>query len=109
MIASKMIPAIEILRRLDPELPMSVLVTFFTLADGEPIEVRDLLQRVDLSSSALNRALTYLGDAHWQRTSKKMGLGLVQQTISPEDRRVRIACLSPKGRAIIKQIEEVLR
>ena len=108
MQTTKLQHVIDILRSLDADIPISVIVTFLSLSDGEEIEVRDLQQKVDISVSALNRALTYLGDSHWSKSSKKGGLGLVVQRISPEDRRVRIAQLTPKGQRVINLIEGAL-
>ena len=108
MSSVKLKAAINVLRSLDADMPMSTVITLLSLADGEPIEVRELYGRADVSMSALNRSLTYLGENHWSKSTKKAGLGLVEQRISPEDRRVRIASLTPKGRRIIQTINEVL-
>lgn len=109
MSVKKLEKAINILRGLDSDIPISVIVTLVALGDGEEKEVRDLAKEIDLSTTSLNRALTYLGDRHWSKASTKKGLGLVVQTISPEDRRVRCAMLTPKGRRVIQSIEGVFQ
>jgi DNA-binding MarR family transcriptional regulator len=106
----KLTRAVSILRMQDPNMPMSVVLTFLLVAGHrEPeIEVRELHEKSGLTQSALNRAITQLGESHWSRTSSKGGLGLVEQTISPEDRRVRIARLTQKGRSVLKALEGAL-
>lgn len=104
----KLAKAVQLLRTYDPDMSMAVLVTLLALADGEEVEVRDLQKRLDLSASSLNRALTTLGDRHWRKDTRKPGLGLVDQRISAEDRRQRIASLTEKGRTVISTLEDIL-
>lgn len=99
--------ALNILRVHDPDMPMSVMVTLLALAETDEVEVRDLQHKVDLTPTTLNRALTYLGDRHWSKNSKKDGLGLVAVSIHPEDRRVRVARLTLKGSTLLKSLEGV--
>ena len=104
----KMAQVISVLRQIDPDMPLSVIVVLMAMADNEPQEARELQRKLGLSTSALGRALTTLGSEHWNRSSNKGGYNLVQQHVSPEDRRVRIATLTPKGRALMSTIEELL-
>lgn len=98
--------AIGLLRAHDPNIPIGVIVTFLALSKHEEIVVGELVNQVDLGTTALNRALTYLGSEHWSKN--KPGLGLVDQVVNPMDRRSRIASLSPKGRKLAEAMETVL-
>ena len=100
--------AINNLRSLDDRIPIGVIVVLMALSDGEEVEVRDLQADLDMTVQSIFRALTYLGEHHWNKKSKKGGLNLVSQRIPLEDRRQRLAKLTPKGVNFIKQLEEIL-
>jgi DNA-binding MarR family transcriptional regulator len=104
---TKLKKAVDTFRILDEGMPLNVIITFLALADGEEQEVRDLQKQLNIPYSNLNRALTTLGERHWSKKSTKHGLELVDQVVHPEDRRVRIAKLSPKGKLLVKQLEEL--
>jgi len=99
---------INSIRTLDDRMPIGVIVVLIALSDGEEIEVRDLQGELDMTVQSIFRALTYLGDQHWNKKSNKGGLNLVEQRIHPEDRRLRLAKLTPKGTMFVKQLEEFL-
>lgn len=103
----KMDRAISLFRNLDSELPTQVVSIFLAIARKGECYTRELPDSVGLSTSAVNRGLTYLGDHHW-RDRSKAGLKLVAQRVDPMDRRQRIAELTPRGRSIVKQLEEIL-
>lgn len=98
---------ISMFRALDPLLSIQVIDVFLEVArarDGE-IETRDLPDRVGLSQSSTNRALTYLAEHDWKDKSKP-GLGLIEHHVSTMDRRQRLARLTGKGKMLVKKIEE---
>jgi DNA-binding MarR family transcriptional regulator len=99
--------ALDILRTLDPELPMSVVVCFLAVAETgkERVQVRDIQTKTGLSQSSLSRALIYLGDRHWKREAAKGGLEMVAQFVDPEDRRARLVALTSKGEALARSLE----
>lgn len=104
----KLAAALNAFRALDPNLPLSVILTYLEVGDHTDIEVRELPGRTGLSVPSINRALTYLGEHHWSKKPGKPGLQLVEQSVSPEDMRVRVATLTPKGRALKQSLEEIL-
>lgn len=108
--ARKLFLALETLRSLDPNLPVNFVQVFLAVAAAprdKGIETRALPERVDLSNSAVNRAVTYLGDRHW-KTPDRPGLGLVECKVDPYDRRMRIAKLTPKGQRVVDNMRELL-
>lgn len=102
--------AVDILRAIDPEFPMSVLVCFLAIAETgkDRVQVRDIQARTGLSQSSLSRALTYLGERHWRRDALKGGLEVVTQYVDPEDRRARLVSLSPQGEALARSISNAI-
>lgn len=107
--ARKLFLALEVLRGLDPNLPITFAQVFLLIAqarDGE-IVLRDLTKMADFSASAVNRAVTYLGERHWKDPDRP-GLGLVDSRPDIRDRRQRIITLSAKGRRAASQMKELI-
>lgn len=106
----KLKQVVDLLRAIDPELPMSVLVCFLTVAETgrERVQVRDVQAKTGLSQSSLSRALTYLGDRHWKRDALKGGIELVAQYVDPEDRRARLVALTPKGESLVRALSAAI-
>lgn len=102
--------ALNVFKQLDPEMPMSTMVVFLAIAmdAGEKQEVvtRDLIDELNLSPSAVNRAVTTLGEQHWSK--KKDGLRLIEVRMNPEDKRLRLASLTPKGAQLMDTLEGLL-
>ena len=108
-----LLTALTLFRAQDPDLSMAVMVTFLTLhslqskSETGEVPIKDLQKATGLSMSAANRALTYLGDRHWSKSSSKGGLELVSQRVDAEDRRARLACITPKGVALLRTLEGI--
>ncbi len=58
-------------------------------------------------SASLTVRLTYLQAHHWS-DMKKPGLKLIVQKVSMLDARQREASLTPKGRKLVQQIDEII-
>lgn len=99
---------IDLFRGLDSTLPTQVVAVFLAIAkQTEPLETRRLPDMVGLSQSSINRALTYLQDTHWSDRHRP-GLKLIDQQVSRMDARQRVVELTPKGRKLANQIEEII-
>jgi len=100
--------AVRAFRALDSDIPIGVIVTFLEVALEDGVEARELVKKTQLGQSSQNRALVYLGDRHWSKSANKPGLGLVEQTVSDIDQRVRVARLTQKGKALAQSLEDAL-
>ena len=58
-------------------------------------------------SRSSGASATYLQAHHWSDT-KKPGLKLIVQKVSMLDARQREASLTPKGRKLVQQIDEII-
>ena len=99
---------IDLFRAMDQNLPTQVVSVFLAVARSkEPLETRRLPDLTGMTQSSVNRALIYLQDTHWG-DRKKPGLKLIIQKVHPLDARMREASLTPKGRKLAAQIEEII-
>ena len=100
--------AMNVLRMLDPNMPMATVSAFVEICQHDDIEMKDLQERADLSYSSLSRAVASLSDKHWIKKSNKEGLGRIETFESEEDRRRKLVRLTQKGRSMKSTIEELL-
>jgi len=99
---------VSLFRQMDPIMPSQVVSVFLAIARSkEPLETRLLPNKVGLSQSAVNRALTYLQDTHWKDRTKP-GLKLIAYRPHPMDARQRLASLSPRGHQVAAEIREII-
>lgn len=103
----KLSKTLDIFRGMDSDLPTQVIDVFLSIAQRDEVYTRDLPDMVGLSQSSVNRAVTYLADAHW-RDRNKPGLKLISMRIDPMDRRQRIVQLTARGKHVATQLEEIL-
>lgn len=109
-LARKMFLVLDLFRDLDPNLAPTFMQVFFAVAEApleKGLETRALPQRLELSHSAINRAVTYMGERHW-KSPDRPGLNLFRVEMDPYDRRQRIAKLTAKGRKLLERINELL-
>ena len=59
-----------------------------------------------MTQSSVNRCLIDLQEGHPKKN--KPGLHLIVQRVHPLDARQREASLTPKGRKLVQQIEEII-
>lgn len=93
-------------RKIDPEMPAQTLAALCAIAmhnpdRDEPLTMRDVEQKVGVASSTMSRIISRLSK---MKTPTEPGLDLVEQFISPTNRRYREVRLTPAGRAFILSI-----
>src|SRR4051812_48761823 len=86
--------AIEVLRKLDPEMPAQTAVTFLIVAQEPGIGMAELAERLGIAQSSTSRNVAYL--SRW-RAYEKPGHNLVEASENPQDRRAKVVDLTPKG------------
>lgn len=96
---------IELLRALDPEMPLGAARCLILIASQQGLAVMDLEDDVGIGTSSASRYHHYLGKAN--RHSRD-GLGLVSASVNTENRRKKFLKLTPKGRRVVGQLVGVL-
>ena len=97
--------ALDVFAVLDPtHLPAHFIQIFLLVAQEEPIKFLDIEERLGLSNSAVSRTIQALGAVSRKGTQ---GFGLVTVERDPEEGRRYVALLTPRGRALYRQIEAI--
>lgn len=100
---------LDMFRTIDNDLPMGAMVVLLEVAARGPrVEVVDIAESLNMTASSLSRAIASLGEKHWQKNAKRQGLQLVTLEIHPEDRRKRLASLTPKGELFVSSLLAVV-
>jgi len=95
----------ELFRILDREIPAQVLSTFLYVASHDNCHKQAVEQELEFSSASGSRNTDWLSKLH---RLNKPGLDLIIKEVDPSNRRRQTLKLSPKGRALIKQIKQFL-
>lgn len=104
----KTLQLLDALKRLAEEFetgdaPLTQAIVFLTIASAgdEGISMRDLAKAAGVSTSAVSRHVSTLGEWSWR---KRPGLKLVEQRVDYEDRRNKPVHLTPKGRRVLEKV-----
>lgn len=97
----------EVVRQLDPDMPIYTLRAFLLVAQAgeEGVMQAKLGEQLGLSQAALSRNVAMLTD--FEGVGLK-GLGLIVSEPIPENRKVRRLKLSPKGKRFAEKIGKLL-
>lgn len=90
---------------LDPDLTVSRLQILLVVAQGQDVLTRDISRKTGLAISSITRSLGQLGDK--PQRGVKQGLGLVDVRPDPDDSRRVFINLSPKGRKVIEDLQNM--
>jgi DNA-binding MarR family transcriptional regulator len=96
---------IQLVRLVDDSMPVQTCAVFLTVAANEGISINELADRCGLAGSSASRNVAALSDWHWL---KKPGLGLVVIETDRMDLRKKTVRLTPKGKALIDQLVNVV-
>lgn len=99
----KAIRLLELFKNLDAD--MSVSCALAMLYAEEENHQRDVETRLGLSNAAASRNVAYW--SAWRR-HKVPGQGMIDQRVDPADRRYRLVEVTPRGRAFLSQIHNIL-
>ena len=94
--------SLAVFASLDPtHLPTHFAQVFLVVAQEEPCTLRKIEERLDLSNSAASRTINALGAVNRKGHE---GFGLVTVTRDPKEGRRFIVQLTPKGKALRRQL-----
>jgi DNA-binding MarR family transcriptional regulator len=93
------------LMQVDPDMPISRLRVFLFVAQRSDTLVRDLTKVTGMNQSTVARTLAILGDKP-QRGGLD-GLGWIIMTPDPDDPRRVLINVTPKGKRVLAEIEEL--
>ena len=89
----------------DPEMTALAFTLFCEVASStEPVAITHLCNKFHLEASTYSRNLFYLSGGFVRTNAPRLGVGLLQTTTSPIDRRALLVSLTPKGEAIAKSL-----
>lgn len=90
-----------------PDVLANEIMTFLIVADGdpEPVPLADIKNTLSISQSATSRNINFLGQ---HGANERAGQHLVMTTENPENRRAKLAILTPKGKSLKRQLENIL-
>ena len=95
------------LRGLDPHMSLSRVAAIIEIAKHTPgggIPITDLAEVLDISVAAASGNVSVMSEF---QSRKKMGMGLVQTTVDPYNRRMHLVSLTEKGQEFYNKLLEV--
>jgi len=90
---------------LDKEMPAQVVATFLYVASHDECHKLAMEMALDFSTASGSRNTDWLSQYH---RLNKPGLDLITKEVDPMNRRRQILRLTPKGKQLVQQIEEIL-
>lgn len=101
----KMIRAVEAFRQLNKDILANEMLAFLIVAEKDGISMAELKDVLDLSQASASRNVNFLSQ---HGANEREGLKLVITTENPENRRMKLVHLTPKGKSFKRQIESLL-
>ncbi len=95
---------IDLFRVLDQNIPAQQISLFIEVATNEGITMQNLANKLGLLQSTCSRTVSALSKVH---RVNKAGLDLVEAKEDPMDRRFKVVKLSPKGKRLWMQIQDI--
>ncbi len=93
------------LQKIDPEFPLQYGVCLAEISMNEGMSITDLSKTTGMALSTVSRIIGALS----KQRQKGAPYGLIKVSISPTERRRKELSLTPKGRAIINGINDILK
>ncbi len=103
-----LLQALHAFKALDSRISVNELIAFLYAAENEGLTVQDLAHVARLTQSTASRSLRALGPqgSEW---SQPPALGLLEAFLNPDDGRSHVIHLSPAGRDLRDQLDEIIR
>lgn len=97
--------AIEAFRALRDDAPLHMMVIFLCIAQRNGVGAGDLARLTGQSQSSISRNIQSLG----RGKGGEPGLGLVAQSINPNNSRSYVIRLTSKGAALARELAAIMR
>jgi DNA-binding MarR family transcriptional regulator len=104
--ARALLLALKPFRALSPNMPLSYVIAFLTVAEEEGESVNEYAGKLEISPTVMTRNLLDIGD---RNRIKEPGMGLITAERDLFDLRRHNARVTPKGRGLIHTITTALR
>ena len=96
---------IEEFRKLHPEFPPQMMLTFLWVAHKPGITLRELTQHVGTSQSSMNKVVLQLAQ---EGSHGREGYNLVRTEFDPSDAKRKIVFLAPKGKRVLYSLTRLM-
>lgn len=103
--AEVLMRALARLRDLHEDMTLLQAMTFLCVAANPGIQQRGLYDKLDMEDSSASRTLALLSDVGARGFA---GLDLIKAKIDPQDRRMRLLSLTPKGARLMDDLAKTL-
>jgi DNA-binding MarR family transcriptional regulator len=97
---------VKILEEVDPEMPLQRFKTLVQVSVNPEITTKQVAEKAKISEQSASRNLLSLGELN--PMTKRLGYCLVESHENLLDRRGRRYSLSPRGRELMKRVENIL-
>lgn len=97
----RLLRVMEEFRQLEPDLPSQVIHAFLAAALTPGLSIRDLQDRLGMSSASASRSFSFLSDQH--RLGKE-GLGLIRYEGDAQNGRIKRVFLTTKGQRLVERL-----
>lgn len=101
----RLLKAINLLRLLDREMPAQVIATFLYVASHDACHKLAMEEELNFSTASGSRNTDWLSEYH---RLNKPGLNLITKEVDPTNRRRQILKLTPKGKELMNQLQDIL-
>ncbi len=101
----RLLKAIKLLRVLDREIPAQVIATFLYVASHDNCHKQAMEEELGLSTASGSRNTDWLSKIH---RLNKPGMDLIIKEVDPTNRRRLVLRLTPKGKDLVNELEEIL-
>lgn len=101
MDANVLIREVESFAEIDPEMQLATMLTFLYIARRGVCIQQDIERELGLSNASASRNVSY-----WTafKAYKKPGVGFVERTEDPKDRRQRLLRLTKEGKEFYEKL-----
>jgi len=101
----RLLKAINLLRVLDREMPASVIATFLYVASHDNCHKQAMEEDINQTVASGSRNTDWLAQYH---RLNKPGMNLITKEQDPTNRRRLVLRLTPKGKDLVNQLEDIL-
>lgn len=98
----------EMLRTQHREIPAQAVTVLLYVASHNPCHKQAIEEDQCLTTASCSRMVAFLTDGFVRPGVKTTGLGLIQKTTDPSDKRRHLLSLTPKGEHFVHLFKEII-